>query len=277
MYQLQLLCQYNIFAYASFLLYMLLRFSSTNIIMQIIMIFVLAFSLFLTSNTLRLIKDKCLANIKLYCITDCVVRILGLLLCIAGKLFGQSKLAITLQIAVLITLFACNLTVEKIMSIRIQRYIKKDIHVGSEEKRKQPIVISIGVSYMETIYLFYMLLLPFNMHSGMRVGYYIVWMCVLLCLLMLYIRQTLRTLYHFYKKEKEVRHTVITENSSILLLLAGLSLYGYYYGFVTFADGLFYLTSLLLLLPRQFSRMKRLAMLNERMENEYGKVGKSKA
>lgn len=263
MRELRKVYRYNIIAYLSFLLYLLLgmikqieKYKAYYMILPIVA-FLMTLCIF---NTHR---NKSLVIVRPYGIFDFCIRGLGLGVCHMGNRYCHTRLGLTAELVVLIVLFATNLTFEKIMSIRMNRYIAKLKKVGRPPEGECQVMISIGTSYIETIILLFMLLMPFNLHKGQGFSAYIIWGSVLSVLLLIYIRQTLVTLYGFYKKEKEVRGHFITENVSIGVLLLGLSVFGYYYGFSTIADGVFYMTAMLALIPRQVARNERLREHNE--------------
>ncbi len=256
MHELRRLFWFNIIAYFSFLLYLLLGLnkhtSQHRIFLIVIPITLLILTLFIFVSK----RDQRLVYIKYYTIPDFIVRLVSLELCVVGSVFCHDFLGLTIVLMVLIVLFAINLTLEKTMSIRITHYPQNTDNIMED---KGQVLVSLGVSYVETILLLFMLLFPYNLTSSMNISGYVVWGSVLMVLLLFYIRRTLLTLYAFYKKEREVRHFFIVENAGVFALLIILSLYGYFLGFTTIADGIFYLSSLLLLLPRQIIRMRRLS------------------
>lgn len=262
MHELRLLFRYNIIAYLCFLLYLLLGLNPQMVEYRIYFIFVPVVALLMTLCVFNIKKNKSLVIIRAYGIFDFCIRGLSLGVCLLGYRFSNTRLGLTALLVVLIVLFAINLTFEKIMSIRMNRYLAKSKNVSRKREGERQVLISIGISYVETIILLFMLLLPFNLEKGMGFSSYIIWGSIFSVLLLLYIRQTLISLYGFYKKEKEVRVHFIMENISIGVLLIGLSLYGYYFGFSTTADGIFYMTTMLSLIPRQVAREQRLRVHN---------------
>lgn len=277
MYKLRRLYYLNLIAYGSFLIYFLLGLHQSTFQHRIYFLFIpvvlLFFSLFIFDST----RDYRLKYIRFYSVPDFVVRLISLELCVVGSMFSKSRLGLTMVLITFIILFAINLSLEKLMSIGIHRHNERVDNRDKYTEENGLAIISIGMSYVETILLLFMLLLPFNLTSSLEVSGYIIWASFFVVLLSFYIRQTLQTLYKYYKKEKDVRHFLLLENGSILLLFIGLSLYGYFLGFSTFADGIFYLTSLLMLLPRQITRIKRLSDYNEARGGKYAEVVKPEA
>ena len=263
MHELRRLVFYNPIAYFSFLLYLLLGLHDQTMQNRIFIIFIPIILLFLTMVIFRTKSNPQLKKIISYSIPDFIVRLISLELCVVGSVFCQSRLGLTIVLSLLIVLFAINLTLEKIMSIRMNRYVDTKENSIVISRGRSQVLVSLGVSYVETILLLFMLLFPYNITSSMSISTYFIWGSLLVILMLLYVRQTLHTLYGFYKKEKDVRYFFVIENAGVYALLIMLSLYGYCLGFSTFADGVFYITSMLLLLPRQIFRRKRLLGYNE--------------
>ncbi len=263
MHELRRLVFYNPIAYFSFLLYLLLGLNEQTVQNRLFIIFIPIILLFLTMVIFRTKSNPQLKKIISYSIPDFFVRLISLELCVVGSMFCQSRLGLTLVLCLLIVLFGINLTLEKIMSIRINRYVNPKENDIVTSYGKSQVLVSLGVSYVETILLLFMLLFPYNITSSMSISTYIIWGSLLVIVMLVYIRQTIHTLYGFYKKEKDVRYFFIIENVGVFALLIMLSLYGYSLGFSTFADGVFYITSMLLLLPRQIFRRKRLLDYNK--------------
>ena len=273
MRELRRLSWYNITAYFSFLLYLLLGLNGQTIQYRIYLIGLPVFLLLVTLFIIVSFKDSSFVHIKIYCIMDFAVRLISLELCVVGSVFSYNRLRLTIVLAILIVLLTINLTLEKSMSIRLNRYQENQEYASTGQGHA---LISLGVSYLETVLLLFLLLFPYNLRPSMKLSSTLMWGGLFVVLLVLYIRLTIHSLIKFYKNEKEARFFFIIENVGVFVLLACLSLYGYFFDFITITDVVFYFVSMLMLVPRQVSRIRRLVAYNQQIGGNHVKIAKSK-